>query len=444
VRNNAWKNAKAEDLLRALDLASNKDVTKLAGAFLDHPGVPNVSVATACDAKGVTLTMKQTPWRPLGGTGDVKPTWSVPMRLLVEGTKGMVDATSGADATTTSLPGAKCPAWVHANAGQNGYFRFVLDATQTRALAKSASQLDVVNRIGIVSNLWAQVRSGELAPDAYLDTVASFDREAERVVIEPMIWSLYGIEQALVDDAALPGFRAYVAARLGARKAALGWDKRPKEPDDRALLRRSVLMAMGDLAGDDATLKEADTIARAWLKDPASVAGDTAQVAVVLASRRAGKDRIDALRAAAAAAKTPQNRMLALRALGGFDDPETLKAALAVTLTDDIRVSEMRNVMAPAFGRRATRPIAYAWVKANFDALRAKLAGPLASMLMYTPYAVCTKGDRDDAQSFFTTRAKGIEGSKRVLDEALETATLCVALHDARGAAVTTYFAKKK
>ncbi len=451
IRGNAWKNAKAEDLLRALDLASNKDVSKMAGAFLDHPGVPNVAVATACDKKGVTITLKQTPWHPLGGATDAASgakgtTWSVPMCMIVEGTKGPVCATSGAEPATKEILGAKCPAWVHANAGQTGYFRFVLDATQTRALAKSASQLDVANRIGLVSNLWAQVRSGELAPDAYLDTLASFDRETERFVIEPLVWSLYGIEQGLVDDAALAGFRAYVAARLGARKQALGWEapKHGKESDDRALLRRTVLMAMGDLAADDATLKEADKIARAWLKDPASVNGDTAQIAVPLASRRAGKDRLDALRAAATAAKTPQDRNRALNAIGGFDDPEVLKAGLALTLTDEVRVSEIRHVLWTAFGRRASRAVAYAWVRANFDALRAKLAGPLARGLMYSPGVLCNQKERDDAQTFFTAHSKDIEGSKRILDESLETAQLCAALRDGRSAAVTAYFTKKR
>src|SRR5205085_12233025 len=72
VRANAWKNAKADDLLRALDLASNKDVSKMAGAFLDRPGAPSVAVTSACDKKGVTLTLKQSPWRPLGASVDTK------------------------------------------------------------------------------------------------------------------------------------------------------------------------------------------------------------------------------------------------------------------------------------------------------------------------------------------------------------------------------------
>src|SRR5258708_22892803 len=136
--------------------------------------------------------------------------------------------------------------------------------------------------------------------------------------------------------------------------------------------------------------------------------------------------------------------MLALRARGGFDDPEVLKAAMAVMLTDDVRVSEIRHVMWSAFGRRASRPVAYAWVREKFDALRAKLAGPLARGLMYSAATLCTQKERDEAQTFFTAKAKDIEGSKRILDEALETAGLCAALRDARGAAVTAFFTKKK
>ena len=45
----AWKNAKAEDLLSALDKAAGKDVTLLASTFLDQAGIPMVGVNATCN-----------------------------------------------------------------------------------------------------------------------------------------------------------------------------------------------------------------------------------------------------------------------------------------------------------------------------------------------------------------------------------------------------------
>ena len=82
---------------------------------------------------------------------------------------------------------------------------------------------------------------------------------------------------------------------------------------------------MGELAYDAATLAEAEKLTQRWLKDPASVPADTASIAVPLASLRAGASRLDELRAAAKRAKEPEDRVLAIRAMGKFDDETVLR-----------------------------------------------------------------------------------------------------------------------
>ena len=85
---------------------------------------------------------------------------------------------------------------------------------------------------------------------------------------------------------------------------------------------------------------------------------------------------------------------------------------------------------------------AYAWSKAHWDGLLAKLQGPLAGRLMGIAGTVCTKRDRDDAEAFFTPRAKTIEGATRPLAESLESAGLCVELRAKGTAGVSKYFKK--
>ena len=451
IHANAWKNAKAEDLLRALDLASNKDVSKLASGFLDHAGVPNLLVTTTCDAqkKAVSVSLKQTPWKPLGAMQDDKSRdvkWTVPVCMVAEGAapkSAKVCATIGPDASTKELAGAKCPAWVYPNANEAGYYRFALEPKSLAALVKSHESLDVASRIGLASNLWAQVRAGALTPDAYLDLLPSFDRDTDRHVINVVVGSLYGMRTSLVEEPALTGFRAYVAARLAPHRLGFEAPRNAKESEDRALLRRTILNALGELAEDDATLREADALTQKWLKDPSSMTGDTAQTAVELGSRRAGVERLDSLRAAAKSAKTPQDRIIALRGMGSFGDADVLKKALDLMLTEEVRVHEIRHVLGSAIAHRASRPMVWEWTKAHFDALRAKMTGPLGRGLVYTAAIMCTSKDLGDARAFLTPRVKDIEGAKRPYEEALEEAGLCVALRAQGAAPVTKYFAKK-
>ena len=452
IHANAWKNAKAEDLLRALDLASNKDVSKLASGFLDHAGVPNLSVVTTCDEKKktVSVSIKQAPWKPLGAVADDKSKdvkWTVPVCLLAEGAppkSAKACATIGPEPATKELPGGKCPAWIYPNANEAGYYRFALEPKALATLVKSHESLDVGSRVGLASNMWAQVRAGALAPDAYLELLPQFDRDTDRHVVEVVLGSLYGIRKSLIDEPALAAFRAYALARLAPhRQGGFEAPTKARESEERAILRRTVLEALGELAEDQATLHEADVLTQKWLKDPTSMSGDTAQTAVELGSRHAGVARLDALRAAAKSAKTPQDRVLALHGMGSFGDADVLKKALDLTLTDEVRVSEIGDVLWSAVKHRASRPIVWEWTKAHWDALRAKLAGPLGHGLVYLAGIMCTQADLDDARAFFTPRVKDIEGAKRPYDESLEGASLCVALRDHGAGAVTKYFTKK-
>jgi alanyl aminopeptidase len=447
VRENAWKNARAEDLFKALDYVSAQTVGKLASDFLDHPGVPEVIATWTCGGNGGSkLELRESEWRPLGGGGEPPRTWTLPVCIESDAQKTKSCFTLGAEPITRDLPG--CPTWVYPNAAQAGYYRFVVDRAALLALARASRSFDATDRLGLVSNAWAGVRQGAIGPGVLLDLLPAFDGEMERHVVEQIVAVLQGIDQALVQEEARPAFRKYVTARLMGKKRSLGWDapapaaRGVKDDDERALTRRSVLWAMGEIADDEGTLEEADGYAKRWLRDPTSVSGDIAAIALPLASKTAGVARLMELRAAARSAKTPEERTIAIRAMGSFDDEVVLRKALNLTLTDELKLSEVGYVFGAA-NHRAARTVLYAWEKENWDKLRARLPGSLGRGLVGLAGAMCSSGDRDDARAFFVSGTQGMEGVKRRLDEALETAGLCVALREHGAAEVTMYLKRR-
>jgi aminopeptidase N len=430
VHENAWKNAGAEDLFKAIDFVSTQHVGDLARAFLDQPGVPAVFVNWSCSGPHAgKLELRQSEWRPLGeGQRGVARKWTLPVCVASEGQSAQSCFTLGAEPIARTL-GPRCPTWIYPNAGEVGYYRFILDRRQLLTLAGAGRALDPAARLGLLSNAWAGVRQGAIAPRVLLDVLPTFDGEANRFVVEQIVGVLAGVEHALVEDEAHLAFERYAAARLIGRKRALGWGVGKVDPnDDRALERRTVLWAMGQIANDGATLDEAETYAEMWLKDATSIPADTAAVAVPLASIRAGFRRLDELRAAAKRAKTPQDRIVAIRATGAFGDPAVLRQALDVTLTDEWKISELRYVFGEAMGRRETRASTYAWEKENWAKLRVRLPGSLAAGFADIAGTMCAPADRDDARAFFERETQGMEGVRRPLDQALERANLCIAL----------------
>jgi aminopeptidase N len=435
----AWKNATAEDLLQALDEASGKDVTSLASSFLDRPGVPNVHVAATCTASGETVSLQQSPWRRLGQDGAASATpWWVPV--------GVTSGTGERAAKLLATPAdeihlTRCAPWVFPNTDLAGYYRFSLDERSWVEMAKGFERLDTADRVGFLANLWAQTRAGQLSPEVVLRTLPAVDTERDRFVIEQELEVLRSLSDALVTDAARPAFRRYAAARLTPHMRALG-PPGTRRDDSGALLERSLTWALGELAEDEATLKDAGKVSLAWLKDPNGVDADLASIDLVLGSRQAGPDRIEALRAAIRGASTPEIRSTATRALGGFADPDTLRRALDVLLTDDVKTQNIDTVLGVAMAHRPSRKTAFDWIVAHWDPVRNKLPGFLAGGVFGVSGYACSKEERTAAADFFQPRAKEVEGAERPLAEALEGASLCEALHDKYAGDVTRFFAQ--
>jgi aminopeptidase N/puromycin-sensitive aminopeptidase len=334
----------------------------------------------------------------------------------------------------------------------------MVEGARLLALAHGSRSLSPLDRVGLVSNAWAEVRQGAIGVGVFLDMLPAFDTESNRYVVEQIAGAIGAIDIALVEPDARGAFRRWVIARMAARKKMVGWEDahtseskdraqqeyRAQQEDDRTMMRGTVLWVMAELGGDNATLDEAEGYATKWLTDPASVNPDTAAIALGIASMKAGAARLAQLRAAAANAKTPEDRALAIRAMGTFDDPALLRKALDLALTDELKLSEIRYLVGSALNHRAAWSTLYAWEKENWNKLRAHLPGSLRrGMLIQVAGTMCTPTALEDARAFFVPATREIEGVKRPLDEALESAVLCVALREHGAAEVTQYLRRK-
>lgn len=114
--------------------------------------------------------------------------------------------------------------------------------------------------------------------------------------------------------------------------------------------------------------REAEAAAARWLADPRSVDGDTAAVALPIASRSAGAARFDALRTALdRAANTPQERAIILHVMVSFDDLALVRRAYELVLTDAIRMQDLRVVFGRAGATPAARALLLDWGRERYD-----------------------------------------------------------------------------
>ncbi|MEP7120006.1 MAG: M1 family aminopeptidase [Byssovorax sp.] len=444
--------ATSADLFQAIGSAANKDVGAIASTFLDQPGVPLVRAELVCDkaaAPRVHLTQRRYRASRAGVGADHEPdhrTWKIPICVAYEGgekagvTCGLLDG----EAADLALPAGRCPKWIYPNAGENGYYRFVLPPAQMEALAAAARGLDPRLRMGMVAGSWALVRSGDMAVGTLLDLLEGMKRERHRPVLEEIIAALQGVSDTLVDEAARPAFRRYVASILLPIARELGWETRKADTDDQKLLRKSVLSALSTLAEDPWLDAEAEKRSRAFLANPRSLDPDMAAIALHHAARRGGERRFDELISAAKRAKLPEERIDAVGPLGSFADPVLLRRALDLMLTDQLRIQDSFYISSSAMRWPDSRPVVRAWVRDHFTELKGKMPDFLLTRLGGVVESICEKTERDAAAKLFGEAMKGTEGGDRALKQALEVADECIELRAREGANLKKKLGGKK
>ena len=449
LHDNAWGSGTADLLMKALDQASGKDVSRLAATFLDRPGVPVVSLGLGTCVEATNergrVPLEQAAWTPLGEEPPAPPAWLLPFCGSPNGT-GKPACTELAGARGDLVLAARCPAFLDPNPGGWGYYRYALDERSWDALFKAGASLGPAGRLTALANLWAEVRAGGISADVLLRELPLLDHETNRYVIDEEIDVLDGVDHALVDESSSSAFRQYVARRLAGHRAnePAASQPRTEATEDDVLLQRSLRWALAELAEDETALREANATTLQWLKDPVTVSDDLAQSSVSLGSRRAGPDRIEALRQAARIARTPQDRVTALRGLGGFADPDTLRKGLDVALLDETRKQDVAGIIWTAMSHEASHPVVLDWVFSHWDALRAKLPDTLTGRLFGLAGDACTVAEVDRSSAFFGPKSKDVEGTARPLAEALEAAKLCIALREKGGPLVSQYLHASK
>ncbi|UPT73752.1 MAG: M1 family metallopeptidase [Elusimicrobiota bacterium] len=419
----AYGNAEASDLARELERASGKPVEKMMNRWLTQGGVPLVSVS----AKGRTLSLKQERFSAFNLKSDT--IWSIPVvaTYKLKGEKKARVASVLLDKRTAKveLPGKGELEWLYPNAGELGYYRFSLDAASLSAVLARRSELSAVERAGLLNNLWAQVRAGNLPVETFLKSLSSFKGDESRLIIEDAFAYLKTIRQELAaTETERDALGVFAADFFAAPLKKLGWDKRKGEDQEATMTRPTVLNAIALLAPK--ALDQAAVNARLgkYLADPATLDAAIAPVILTAAARRNDPALFDAFRARLAAPKTPEQKSLMLRALAEFSSPELLDRYLGMTLSDEIRAQDAWMPYVWLLGNPATRERAWAFVKANWKALSAKLGPRGGTRVVGAAAGLVSESWKNEVGTFFRDPANEIEMARKTLDQTLESIEL--------------------
>jgi len=281
IREYAWKNVTTDDFVASMEKASGLQLTAIARAFLDQPGVPIVDVEQKCaNGRFDSIVIQQESLR-LGVSNKYEPPapWPIPICFAPPASSSAACTNMTSQRAAIAFPStASCPSWVDPNPHLAGYYRYAVTKQQIELAQSVAAQLAPEAKLGLLSNAWVAVRRHRLTPDAILRLLPAFDAETNHEIVEKITSILFSIHE-FVDDASEPSFKAYCAARMSSRKASSGLDgplardlarKKRNTEDDNVVLSRPAAMMLLGFAGDKAVRAVARDIVLQWLNDVTS------------------------------------------------------------------------------------------------------------------------------------------------------------------------------
>ena len=441
----AWRNATSAEFLAELG-GEDSSIPEAFSSFLDQAGVPIVTTQLDCDGGQPRLELLQRRFLPVGSEGSSDQTWEIPICVRYGTAAGDARECTLLKTKSTELTLSKasgCPGWVLANAGAAGYYRTAYKGNLLGALLQNnASELELPEKVGLIGDIAALADGGQMPLGGALALMPNLVKDPNRQVITKTMQISTGLQDNLVPERLLPKYRKYLADLYGARAHELGWKSAPGEDDDTRLLRPPVVNVVATEARDPELLAKARTLAFAWLADRKAVQPDMVGVVLRAAAQDGDRALFEAFRAEAKKAKDERTREQLLGAMGSFHDPEIVKIAMPIVLTDEFDNRESIDLIFGLSGWPKTRNMAYDFVKQNFDALVAKMPTDTGAYFPYVAGGYCDNEHRADVEAFFKGRSTKYTGGPRILDQVLEGISLCVARKNAQQASVVEFLEK--
>jgi aminopeptidase N len=289
------------------------------------------------------------------------------------------------------------------NAGRSGFYRTAYDTDHLGSLAQSIEngKMDVLDRMGILSDAFEAAKAGYTPTVSALDLLIAYKHEDNTVVWDVIAGSLGSIRAVMNDEDLREAMKPYMRSLVREQLDRLGWEAAETDSHFDKLLRPTIL-GMASLA-DEPTVVEEATKRFADMKKIEDIAPDLRGVVYGTVSRLGGKAEFDKLLKLHDGSKNSEDRVTIASALTNFEQPELYTKALDMIQTDRVRLQDASYWIAYSFGNRFARRATWEWMTKNWDWLFDKLGADLSfyRMPLYAARAASDEKFLGEYNKFF-------------------------------------------
>ena len=416
-----YSNATAEDFWNAQTATSHKPVDKIMESFVAQPGEPILTFGELAGGK-VSVIQKRFFLSP-SIEPDPSQKWTIPVCFKSGTDTQRCEVLKPVDSTLKTPTSGL----FFANAGGKGYYRTAYPPSVYATLvANIETGLAPTERISLIGDEWAQVRSNKAPVGSYLDLATALKSDPNAEVLSNAIGGVDAIYDRVAgtpeEKAALA---AWIRSTFAPEYAKLGTPS-PGDSPNTIDLRAHLFELLGYYGKDRAVLAQARQITEMYLADPGAVDPTLGQTALAVAARNGDAALFDQLQKIAETSTNPEIQEGSLRLLPEFEDPALVQRSLDYAASDKVRNQDALIQFAIALQIDATRDTAWKYVKSHWSTVKTLLTPEMGSALVGSTGAFCSVEARDDVTAFFATHK--VPAAERTLKHAIEHINGCIEL----------------
>jgi aminopeptidase N/puromycin-sensitive aminopeptidase len=419
-----YGNATAEDFWNAQTATSHLPVDKIMSSFVTQPGVPLL-----------TLSRKQADGLPtsqsrffLSASDDPNPPsrgWTIPVCLKASG-QPVCRVVAPGD-STLPVPADVGMLFVYANAADKGYYRTVYTPAQFSAiLAKAETALTPPERIGLLGDRFALVRSGKSTVGDYLNLVLALKQDPAADVLDTANKQLQKVDSDIATDEDRVQLAAMIRRQFGPVYTALGAPEKNESFDRQEL--RGILFELLGAAQDPAVLAQARQLtSRAYAsgnKKDKTLDPRLADAAVLVTSTNGDAALYEEVLAASKDSSDPGDQTDALHTLARFRDPALVTRTLDYTVSGQVRNQDSWTVLVALLRDRETRDQTWAYIQKNWSKVQAQFTTGSGLRVVAATGSFCSVKQRDEVAGFFANHT--VNASERTLAKAIDSMNDCI------------------
>lgn len=404
-------NAEASDLWAQINAGAEFDLAGGLESFIDQPGIPLISVEALGDGRyefsqsrlvtGADVSLQDQSWiipvsyRYL--SGDVVVTAET---VLSEKTQ-LVDL--GAEAS-----------WILPNANQDGYYRWNIPADMLSRLGDdAASSLNVRERMGMLTNLWALLATDKIDAADFLAALKGMSSDTDPSVISAILDQLGSINETFITPELRDEYATFIRALLEPTLDRIGTEALPDDSPETATLRPQVLLWLADYGRDDAARAVTASLLERYLAGEIPLTGQVS-VAMRVEARRGDQALFDTLRERFEAETSPNVRRAYIQAIGSFRDPAIVEQVLDYLLAGPFRPGDIGTAFFRLAGWADNNALLLEWLMAKDAVLRERLP-PGGMARIPDAMTVCSPDNLSTIKEFYGAPERATPGIENEL-----------------------------